>query len=85
MKRVRVVVELPEWVYDAIKAAPMPVDLCGATVADRLGFLAVEYADAEIRRLVEVSKRKERRALYRKLGLPLPPPPGYDSDDDIPF
>lgn len=85
MKRVRVVVHLPEWVVAAIEAAPMPVDLCGATVAERLGFLAVEYADAEISRVQGIAKRRERKMLYKKLGLPPPPNPYEDEDDNIPF
>ena len=87
MKRVRVVVDLPEWAAAAIEAAPMPVDLCGATVAERLAFLAVEYADAEISRVQGVAKRRERKTLYKKLGLPPPSNPyeDEDEDDNIPF
>lgn len=85
METRRVVLDLPEWAAAAIEAAPMPVDLCGKTLAERIGYMAVEYADAEVSRKKEVEKRKSRAAMYGKLGLPLPPPPGQDDDDSIPF
>ena len=84
MKRVQVVVDLPEWAAAALEAAPWPVDLCGATVAERLAYLAVEYADLENSRVQGVAKRQERRKLYDKLGVPFPTPPHLE-DDDIPF
>lgn len=85
MKRVQIVVDLPEWVAAALEAAPWPVDLCGVTVAERLAYLAFEYADLENSRLQRVAKRKERKTLYGKLGLPPPPNPYEDEDDNIPF
>lgn len=84
MERRRITVDLPEWAAAAIEAAPMPVELCGATVAERLAFMAVEYADGEVSRKAAAEERKARRSLYGKLGLPPPKTPGVE-DDDIPF
>ena len=64
----RVSLELPDWVADAITRGPSPAPDSGPSVEDRLGCIAESWA----RTVLGWEDDDKRAALYRALGLAPP-------------
>ena len=75
----QVIVDLPDHVAAALLRWHIPPELCGATLEERLHWLAVDLAESVERGEADAT----RRNLYRKFGIALSD--DDEQDDDIPF
>ena len=67
----KITLDLPEWVVQELRKAPLPVELAGHSLEDRIAYLADEAALA-------FRARRESAELHRLFGL-------GGLDDEIPF
>ena len=74
---VSVRLDLPRWIVDALLRVDVPEWYVGLTLSDRVTH-ALEFSANSI---LAHEESKDRRALYRKLGLDEPD----DCPDDLPF
>lgn len=75
----RVTIDLPDHAAAALLRWRIPPELCGATLEERLHWLAVDWAES-----VEKGEADaKRRDLYRKFGIALSD--DDEQDDDIPL
>lgn len=73
----KVTVDLPDWVVTALLAWNVPEELAGASIEERLCFLAEDSASG----ILSSIEQTKSFTLYRLLGQRHP----NDLDDDIPL
>lgn len=61
----KVEIDLPEWVIDAIKRGPPPWVECGPDLAERIGYICQNWADS----VIGGEDEDKRNALYRAFGV----------------
>lgn len=71
----RVTVELPDWVADAVMRGPSPTVDCGPSLAERLAGIAQDWADS----VPAWEAGEKRQRLYKALGLP----PEHDDENPL--
>lgn len=77
----KVTVDLPDWIVAALLRAYVPEELAGATIEERLYFIADDWAVT----IMSHEAQLKRQRLYEAMGVPFPEDDESMGDDPPPF